>query len=272
MERIRKLFKNTKYFVIGMIHVRALPGTPNSKYTVQQLVDISCKEAEIYKKHDLDGILIENMHDIPYVLPNNSGPEVISVMTRICSEIKRFVSVIPCGVQILAGNNSAALAVALAADLQFIRAEGFVYGHLADEGLIQGCAGTLLRQRKIIDANNILIFTDVKKKHCSHAITSDLTTIDVAKAAEFFLSDGIILTGNTTGDPPSPDLASDVSNFINIPLILGSGITIDNINLYNSRCGMIVGSHFKVKNNWAQEIDEKKVSSFMDRINYLRTI
>lgn len=34
----------------------------------------------------------------------------------------------------------------------------------------------------------------------SHAITSDLTIEDVAKAAEFFLSDGVILTGASTGD------------------------------------------------------------------------
>jgi hypothetical protein len=34
----------------------------------------------------------------------------------------------------LAAANKAALAVALAADLQFIRAEGFVFSHVADEG------------------------------------------------------------------------------------------------------------------------------------------
>ncbi|XP_023233015.1 uncharacterized protein F13E9.13, mitochondrial-like isoform X2 [Centruroides sculpturatus] len=255
-----------------MIHVRALPGTPKSKYTVQQLIDISCKEAEIYKKYNVDGILIENMHDIPYILPDRSGPEVTSVMTRICSEIKCLISDIPCGVQLLAGNNEAAMAVALAAGLQFIRVEGFVFGHLADEGFIQGCAGTLLRQRKIIGADNILVFTDIKKKHCSHAITSDLNTKDIAKAAEFFLSDGVILTGSTTGDPPCPNEVSDVLHSISIPVILGSGITINNIHLYNSCCGMIVGSHFKIGDNWSKAIEENKVAKFMDKVKNLRRI
>lgn len=36
----------------------------------------------------------------------------------------------------------------------------------------------------------------------SHAITADLTVLDTAKAAEFFLSDAIVITGSTTGDPP----------------------------------------------------------------------
>lgn len=34
----------------------------------------------------------------------------------------------------------------------------------------------------------------------SHAITQDLDVVEVAKAAEFFLSDGVILTGKATGE------------------------------------------------------------------------
>jgi len=49
--------------------------------------------------------------------------------------------------------------------LQFIRAEGFVFSHVADEGFIDSSAGTLLRYRKQIDADNVLVFVDVKKKH-----------------------------------------------------------------------------------------------------------
>lgn len=35
----------------------------------------------------------------------------------------------------------------------------------------------------------------------SHAITADIDIVETAKAAEFFLSDGLIITGATTGDP-----------------------------------------------------------------------
>lgn len=67
--------------------------------------------------------------------------------------------------QILAGGNQQALAVALAAGLDFIRAEGFIFSHVADEGLMNACAGELLRYRKHIGANNVNILTDIKKKH-----------------------------------------------------------------------------------------------------------
>lgn len=72
---------------------------------------------------------------------------------------------LPCGVQILAAANKEALAVALASGLQFIRVEGFVFAHVADEGLMNSCAGELLRYRKNIGAEHILVFTDIKKKH-----------------------------------------------------------------------------------------------------------
>ena len=50
--------------------------------------------------------------------------------------------------QILSCQNREAMSVALAASLQFIRAEGFVFSHVADEGLIAtACAGDLLRYR-----------------------------------------------------------------------------------------------------------------------------
>ena len=42
-------------------------------------------------------------------------------------------------------------------------------------------------------------FTDIKKKHSSHAITADVSIAETGHAAEFFLSDGVIVTGVSTG-------------------------------------------------------------------------
>lgn len=53
------------------------------------------------------------------------------------------------------------------AGFQFVRAEGFVFGHVADEGIMESCAGELLRYRCNIGAQDILVFADIKKKHWS---------------------------------------------------------------------------------------------------------
>lgn len=111
-----------------------------------------------------DAIMIENMHDLPY-LNRHVGPEITAAMSVICNEVKKAAPLIPCGIQILSGANKEAMAVAKATGLDFIRAEGFVFSHVGDEGMFNSDAGELLRYRRMIDAENILVFTDIKKKH-----------------------------------------------------------------------------------------------------------
>lgn len=64
-----------KKSIIGMIHVQALPGTPNHKMSLNKISDLAVKEAKQYENAKLDAIIIENMHDVPY-LKGQVGPEV----------------------------------------------------------------------------------------------------------------------------------------------------------------------------------------------------
>jgi len=202
MEKFKSIFKVNKP-IIGMIHLKALPGTPKYNNSISEIIDAAISEVEIYKSAGIDGIAIENMHDVPY-LKNEVGHEITSIMSIIAHEVKKR-SNLPCGIQVLSSANKAALAIAKSAKLDFIRAEGFVFGHLADEGYIDANGGELLRYRRSINAENIAVFTDIKKKHSSHAITSDITIEETAKAAEYFLSDGLIVTGISTAEPADTD-------------------------------------------------------------------
>ncbi|OAD57448.1 Uncharacterized protein F13E9.13, mitochondrial [Eufriesea mexicana] len=265
------LFKKGRCSVIGMIHVGALPGTPLYRGNVKEILNNAVTEAMIYRDCNVDGILVENMHDIPYVTSKHITPETTAMMTRICTEIKNVLpEKLPCGVQILAGCNKEAIAVAKAANFQFIRAEGFVFSHIADEGFIDACAGSLLRYRKQIDAENILVFSDIKKKHSSHAITSDVSLSETVKAAKFFLADGIILTGTTTGDPADVSELAETKNTTEIPVLIGSGVTKGNIKNYLSSDAVIVGSYFKVGGIWRNEVDKEKVIDFMKVLETLQ--
>nr|XP_034184924.1 uncharacterized protein F13E9.13, mitochondrial isoform X2 [Osmia lignaria] len=258
------LFNKGRCAVIGMVHVGALPGSPLYGGDTRKILDNAIKEALIYKDCYVDGILVENMHDIPYVGPKDISPETTAFMTRICTEIKRALpDNLPCGVQILGGCNKEAMAVAKAADFQFIRAEGFVFSHIADEGFTDACAGSLLRYRKQIDAEDVLILADIKKKHSSHSITSDVSLSETVKAAEFFLADGIILTGTATGDPASAAELKEVKEIAKGPVLIGSGVSISNIGNYLSSDAVIVGSYFKVDGKWQNPIDNQKVYNFM---------
>ncbi len=268
MKVFNSIFKKEKS-VIGMIHLKALPGTPKYNHDVNHIIDTALKEVQIYLKAGIDAIAIENMHDIPYT-KKKVGHEISSVMTIVGHEVKKM-SGLPCGIQILAAANKASVAVAKAAGLDFIRAEGFVFGHLADEGFIDSDAAGLLRYRKMISAEDIAIFTDIKKKHSSHAVTSDVDIIETAIAAEYFLSDGVIITGSGTGRESKAEEIEAVRYACKIPVMVGSGITIDNIGRYLPISdALIVGSHFKKGGHWANELDYERTARFMEAANNLR--
>lgn len=269
MEKFLKIFKR-RQVIVGMIHLKALSGTPKYQNNDTEIIDAALKEALIYKKAGIDALAIENMHDVPYI-KNNVGHEISTMMTVIGHEIKK-ASQLPCGIQVLSSANKAGLAVAKAANLDFIRAEGFVYGHLADEGYIDSCAGDLLRYRKQINAENIAVFTDIKKKHSSHALTADVSLVETAKTAEYFLSDGLIITGISTGEAANINEIQAVKETCQIPVIVGSGVTFDNLeNYFSVADALIVGSYFKDNGHWAGALSYEKVARFMEKVNGLRT-
>jgi len=252
-----------------MIHVQALPGTPHYKGDIKAIIGKAKEEALIYKRAGIDALMIENMHDIPY-LNRHVGPEIDAMMSIVLYEVKRTTG-LPLGIQILAGANKNALAAALAAGAEFIRAEGFVFAHVADEGTFNSDAGEILRYRRQIQAENVMVFTDIKKKHSSHAITNDIDIAETAKAAEYFLSDGVIVTGSSTGKEPSLEEIREVKKKVRIPVLAGSGITYDNVGEYLKCCdALIIGSYFKTDGIWTSPLDAGKVKRFMKKVNSLR--
>jgi len=251
--------------LIAMVHVGALPGTPRSRENPEDLARQAADEARAYRDAGVDAVAIENMHDRPY-LNRRVGPEVVAVMTRVADAVKAAVD-LPCGIQILAGANLEALAVARASGLDFVRAEGFVFSHVADEGFMNGTAGELLRYRRTIGAENVLVLADVKKKHASHAITADVDVAETARAAELFLADGLIVTGSRTGAPALREDATAVRGATSLPVLIGSGITRDNVGEYLEVAdGLIVGSSLKRGGDWAEPVDPERVRELVAEV------
>ncbi|XGW34994.1 hypothetical protein V3C99_018773 [Haemonchus contortus] len=273
MRRAVRIIKEyARPYVFGMIHVPALPGTPMNRLALPEILEIVKKEARIYASAKVDGIIVENMHDIPYVKPP-IGPEIVSSMTLACQAVSQTIGQqrdqMLLGVQILAGANKEALAVAHCSGFDLIRAECFVFSHVADEGWMDGCAGELLRYRRSIGADSVAVVTDVKKKHSSHAVTSDLSIGEVAEGAEFFLADGVVVTGRCTGEAADTADFEAVRSHCSLPIFIGSGVTSSNVHQFRNADALIVGSDFKKDGKWMNELDIDRVKHFMNRINTL---
>jgi uncharacterized protein len=261
---IRSLF-GVPRALIGAIHAQALPGTPASRLDVRAIAEAAAAEAVMYAEAGFHGLVLENTHDRPYLKGAAVGPEIVAALSIVGAEIRRASS-LPLGIQVLAGANRAAIAVAHACGAAFVRAEGFVFAHVADEGLIESSAGDLLRYRRAIGAENVLVFADIKKKHSAHAITADVDIVETAKAAEFFSVDGVIVSGAATGSPADPDEVDAVSRAVSVPTLIGSGITPENLARYRGADAFIVGSSVKSDGVWSGRLDAARIKACVDAL------
>ena len=141
--------------LVGMVHLDALPGTPRSCRSLADIADRAARETKILVDEGFDAIMVENMHDLPY-LRRTVGPEIVAAMAMAVGAVVDVAGDRPVGVQVLAGANREAISIAHATGARFIRAEGFAYAAVADEGLLdEADAGPLLRHRRNIGAEDV---------------------------------------------------------------------------------------------------------------------
>jgi hypothetical protein len=248
---------------IGCLHLLPLPGSPLWAGDLKPVVERCLREAEIYSACGVDGLLIENTHDLPY-LRAEAEACTVAAMAVIASQVRERYPQMPIGIQILAAADIASLEVAVTCDLDFIRAEGFAYAHTADEGIIQANAGRILRRRAHLQAQHIRVFTDIKKKHSAHALTADLSLREFAKGAIFCAADGLIITGNATGEPPEVSQLREVAD-LGLPIAVGSGVDLHNIHALSANADMlIVGSACKIDGCWRNTVDASRLQALLN--------
>ncbi len=262
MKQARELFGRDQA-LIGMVHLAALPGTPRSTDPVGAIVERAVAEARLLAEAGFDAVMLENMHDAPY-LKREVGPEIVAAMTAAAAAVRAAVD-LPLGLQVLAGANREAVAIAHATGCTFVRAEGFVFAAVADEGLLDTAdAGPLLRYRRSMDAGGVAILADVKKKHSSHALTADVDLAETARAAEFCGVDGVVVTGPATGRPTDANDLAQCRAATALPLVAGSGTTPDNVAaVFRHADAAIVGSWFKRDGRWQEAPDPDRARALV---------
>jgi membrane complex biogenesis BtpA family protein len=246
--------------LIGMVHALPLPGSPG--WRGPSLAPIRARavaDAEALLEGGCDALLVENMHDLPY-LRGAVDPSTVAAMAIVTADVVAVAARrgVPVGVQVLAAANREAWGVAVAAGAAFIRVEGFAYAHVADEGWIDASAGPLLRERRALGVD-IAILADIRKKHSAHAVTADLTIEDLAHGSAFQGADGLIVTGASTG--AAADLAEVTrARSAGLPVLVGSGVDPSNAAHYAAVAhGLIVGSSLKVGGDWRAPVDVARV-------------
>jgi len=248
-----------------MVHVLPTPGSPGQR-SLPESLDRALQDAQVLLDTGFDAILMENMHDFPPLREADMGPEVPAYLAVIGRELRRLAPPgIPVGIQVLFAAHRVAVAVALAAGLDFLRAEAWTYGHLSDKGWVEASAATTLRYARSIQAEGLGIWADVKKKHASHAATADLSLEEIAATLRLHGASAAILTGGSTGVAPDPADFSRVRAACDLPLVLGSGLTVQNAPEFAALAdACIVGSSLKKDGKWNNPIDLDRAKALAD--------
>jgi membrane complex biogenesis BtpA family protein len=234
---------------------------------MKQIIETTLTEATIFRKFEVDGLVVENFRDNPFY-PEKIPAETIAAMTVVACEIKKVFPG-PVGINALRNDASAALSIAAATEVQFIRVNVHIGAAVTDQGIIQGRAHETLRLRKILDPG-ILIFADVAVKHASSLGNRSIAdeTKDLSVRA---LADAIIVTGSHTGGETNQEEVKKVKENTKLPVLTGSGITDKNIQgYYGMADGFIVGSFFKKDGKADNLVDEQRVHMLTSQFNMLR--
>jgi len=254
-----------RFPIIGMVHLKPLPGSPGYNGRLNELIESAIIDAESLERGGVDGIMVENLGDYPY-FKDPSFPELVASFTKIIDRIKDRVKV-PVGVNVLRNGAKAALAIAYATGCNFIRVNVLTDAYVTDQGIIEGNAAELIRLKKQLMADNVAILADIRVKHA--ALLAERNTADLAlDALERGGADALIVTGRRTGLPPTAEEIKEIKSVG--PTIIGSGLNEKNLNeLLPLADGAIVGTYFKEADIWSP-VSYEKVSRFMKMVELLR--
>jgi len=258
---MKPLFPSAGKRLIGVVHLKPLPGSPQWGGSLKAVLDFAVADARAYERGGAHALFIENFGDLPFT-KTNVGPETIAAMAAAGCAIRAAVR-LPIGFNVLRNDARSALALCAACGGAFIRVNVHTGAMLTDQGLIEGDAYHTLRHRAHL-RSQAQIFADV---HVKHAVPLGEETLEDAArdTVERGLADALIVSGVGTGQ------AADLEDVKRVrragpktTLLLGSGVNAGNVKDYlRFADGVIVGSSLKRGGKVANPVDAGRVAALV---------
>lgn len=246
--------------VIGLIHLSPLPGAPrNAGETLEDIIERAQRDLLALEEGGTDAAIVENFGDRPF--PKYADKATVAQLAVVARELARR-ALIPLGVNVLRSDGPAALSIAHAAGASFIRVNVFSGLALTDQGLIEGCAREVLTLRKALGAR-VAVLADVHVKHAFHF--GDLA--DAARDAARNGADALVVTGKATGAPPAPADVALAKKASGLPVLVGSGITPENVKAFGEADGFIVGTWLKRGGVVEEPVDPERVRALVQAVH-----
>jgi len=249
--------------LIGMIHLRPLAGSVQyDKRGSAAILDAALRDLYALESGGADGVIVENLGDAPYGIA--APRETLAMMSVIVHQLVEKAH-LPVGVNVLRNDGPAAMAIAAATGASFVRVNVFCGVAFTDQGMIEGQARELHWLRRNLGTKT-KILADVHVKHAAHLTRVDEAAID----AERNRPDALIVSGIATGRRTSPNDLQAVKAVSALPVLVGSGVRIDNVATYRDADGFIVGTLLKQEGALDAPVDVDRVRALADAVSSLR--
>ncbi|MCA9209477.1 MAG: BtpA/SgcQ family protein [Planctomycetales bacterium] len=259
------VWKSISHPVIGMLHLPALPGAPRGERSLDQIREAVLQDADTLLAGGVNGLMLENFGDVPF-FPRRVAAHTVAAMTAIGVAVReRFEA--PLGINVLRNDGLSALAIAAAIGADFIRVNVLSGARVTDQGIIEGIAHDLLRERRMLNAGHVLILTDVNVKHSAPLAARPIEE-EVSDLVERAGADALIVTGAATGTPAGlADVTRVRKASQGMPILVGSGVITANVEAFLPLAnGFIIGSEFKRDRQVHQPVDPRRVAELIGRI------
>ena len=252
--------------IIGMLHALPLPGSPGFTGDFSAVREVMLRDAEALVSGGVDGLMLENYGDVPF-FPDRVPSITVAALASLATDLRRqFPS--PLGIPCLRNDGRSALSVAVVCDASFIRVNVLCGARVADQGVLQGIAHDLLRERSQHRANSIQIWADVDVKHSAPLASRSLSD-EVHDLVDRGGADAVIVSGTATGSPVDLKSLQIIKQAAgSTPVLIGSGVTPDSMaELAPLANGVIVGSSLKQEGRARNPVDIERVKRLVDAVN-----
>lgn len=254
-------------YLMGVVHLKALPGAPNYRGSMAEVVDAACADALAIMEGGMDALVVENFGDVPFTASRVPAETVAAMAVAGSAVAKTLSGRIPHGFNVLRNDVASGLALCAAAAGSFVRVNVHTGAMVTDQGLVEGQAFKTLRLRQTLSPE-ALILADVHVKHAS-PLGGEETLEDAARdCLHRGLADALIVSGTGTGAAtPIKDVRRVRVACPEAKILIGSGSTIESASaLLEWADGLIVGTWLKREGLLAEPVDPERVSRFVDGV------
>ena len=250
--------------IIGVLHLKGLPGSPSNTLSLNNIISLAQKDTDNLIIGGVDGIIIENFGDVPFVKDDVSKRTLTNFTSVINSlVIAKHISV---GVNVLRNDAIAALSIAEATKSDFVRINVLNNIMYTDQGIIEGKAHEVSTFKNTLQ-HKIKIYADVFVKH---AVPPSGSTIEnhTKELIERAGADVVILTGDGTGQEINLKDLTKVREIVpEGKLAIGSGVTENNIKNYIGIADtLIIGTNFKLDKDVSKPVSAESVKKLISKV------